>query len=288
MKNTLYTPQTATPFRQDEEYTELLPENPELSKYIRCFWGSRLPYDPKGQARSGLVIPDTCMDIIYQIDHTENTVTGIFCGLNDKSFSSCSEKKPGHLISVFAIRFYAWGAYAFSEDTLKDTVNAFSPIPSRFHWLNRELKPQLFEKISLSERAKITERLFCKKLFRTRESCVIERSVEQILRHRGALNASLLAQDVFVSSRHLERLFHEYIGITPKKLINLVRYQLLWNEILRNPEFNILEGVHKYGYADQPHLSREFKRYHTMNIETAKAHARNNVGNIQYISDRPW
>ncbi|MCI9662451.1 MAG: hypothetical protein HFI46_01045 [Lachnospiraceae bacterium] len=92
MKNTLYIPQTATPFRQDEEYTELLPVNTELSKYIRCFWGSRLPYYPKGQALSGLVIPDTCMDIIYQIDHTENTVTGIFCGLNDKSFSSCSEK----------------------------------------------------------------------------------------------------------------------------------------------------------------------------------------------------
>lgn len=103
---------------------------------------------------------------------------------------------------------------------------------------------------------------------------------------KGALNASLLAKEVFVSSRHLERLFHEYIGITPKKLINLIRYQFLWNELLRNPEFKILEGVYRYGYADQSHLSREFKRYHTMNMETAKAHARNNVGNIQYFSDR--
>lgn len=30
-------------------------------------------------------------------------------------------------------------------------------------------------------------------------------------------------------SRQLERLFHEYIGMTPKKLGKLVRYQFLWN-----------------------------------------------------------
>lgn len=29
-----------------------------------------------------------------------------------------------------------------------------------------------------------------------------------------------MARESFVSTRHLERLFHEYIGITPKKLCN--------------------------------------------------------------------
>ena len=33
-----------------------------------------------------IVIPDTCADIIYYIDYTENTVSGGFCGVNDRSF----------------------------------------------------------------------------------------------------------------------------------------------------------------------------------------------------------
>ena len=80
-----------------------------------------------------------------------------------------------------------------------------------------------------------------------------------------------------------ERLFHEYIGITPKKLCSLVRYQYLWNEIIRNPRFSILDGVCKYGFTDQSHLIREFKRYHAMDIHKAVQYARDNVENIQYM-----
>lgn len=64
----------------------------------------------------------------------------------------------------------------------------------------------------------------------------------------------------------MERLFHEYIGMTPKKLSNLVRYQCLWRDIVSQSHFNILDAVYKYGYTDSSHLKREFKRYHSMSI----------------------
>ena len=95
-----------------------------------------------------------------------------------------------------------------------------------------------------------------------------------------------LAKECFISSRQLERLFGEYIGITPKKLCSLVRYQCLWNEILRNPGFHIQDAVHKYRYTDQAHLMREFRRYHTMDIRSAKIYACGDVGNIQYTHSR--
>ena len=85
--------------------------------------------------------------------------------------------------------------------------------------------------------------------------------------------------------RQLERLFHEYVGITPKKLGNLIRYQYLWRDIVSEPDFNILNGVHRYGYADQSHLLREFKKYHSMDIQSAKRMALKDVGNIQDIPE---
>lgn len=304
MSNTAYKPLTATPFKQNEAYRELLPVNPGLAKYIRCFWGSGQPYlKRKEQDASGLVIPDTCVDVIYNIDHTDNTITGGFCGINDAAFRNSDDRQCGHLISTFAIRFYAWGAYSFAEDSLQGTVNGFYDVRSRFVWLDRVLRQQLFEKHSLTERAGIAEELFLGRMAapgvsptaecvssggmpasgRIRENSVIDCAVTQILIHKGDVSAAALARECFIGSRQLERLFHEYIGMTPKKLCNLVRYQCLWGEIMHNPGFQVADAVYRYGYADQSHLLREFKRYHGADIRQARACAYKNVGNIQYI-----
>lgn len=270
----IYLPQTATPFRQNEEYAEILPRNPELARYIRCFWGSCHPYVTKEKnSAPDLVIPDTCADIIYNVDHTAGTVSSCFCGLNDSSFVSSPDRLHGHLISAFGIRFFAWGIYAFSEDTLKDTLNGFYDVRTRFRWLDSLLPQQLFETTSLIERARTAETLFTHRLFEARRSSVIDNAIGQILLKKGALDTVQLAREAFVSGRQLERIFHEYIGITPKKLINLMRYQFLWNDILTNPNFNVQDSVYQYCYTDQSHLMREFKRYHTMSIQTARSHA---------------
>lgn len=306
MKNIAYKPLTATPYKQNETYRELPPESPELAKYIRCFWGSDQPYLKKAEHTvPSLVIPDTCVDIIYNIDHTDNVIVGGFCGINDAAFESSNARMCGHVVSMFAIRFYAWGVYPFVEDSLHGTVNGFYDVRSRFAWLDRILRKQLFEKRLLKERAEITEEMFLRRMsaagagpttgcvptsgmpvsVRIRENDVIDRAVSQILMHKGAMNAAELAQECFVSDRQLERIFHEYIGLTPKKFCNLVRYQYLWGEIMCNPAFRAADAVYRYGYTDQSHLLREFKRYHTMDIRQAKACAYDDVGNIQYRYD---
>lgn len=283
MKKLPYTPQTAAPFKQTEQYREILPQDPEMAGYIRCFWGSDAPYlSGKKDPSVTVVVPDTCVDIIYHIDYTANTVTGIYYGVNDTSFVVHEEPSPGHLISVFAIRFYAWSVYAFSEDHLKGTLNGCYDVQSRFGWLDRTLRPQLFDICSLRERSHIAENIFRRYHFPLRQHDLIDNALTQIILQKGDLCTTGLAKGCSISTRQLERCFHEYIGITPKKLSNLVRYQCLWNEILRDPGFCILDAVCRYGYTDQSHLMREFKRYHTMDIKKAKRYAYNNVGNIQY------
>lgn len=82
------------------------------------------------------VIPDTCMDIIYHIDYTNDTVTGGFCGINDCSFHTHSSGTIGHMVSTFAVRFYAWSAYTFADDSLQSTMNGYFDVGSRFEWLD--------------------------------------------------------------------------------------------------------------------------------------------------------
>ncbi|MNH43460.1 hypothetical protein D3C79_1053680 [compost metagenome] len=49
------------------------------------------------------------------------------------------------------------------------------------------------------------------------------------------VNARELESSGGVSSRQLERLFREYIGLTPKKTADLVRFQNVWLDLYLSP-----------------------------------------------------
>lgn len=277
----IYHPLTATPFKRDASYTEL-PPCKELQSCIRCYWGTE---NPLIQIENGdapeLVIPDTCVDIIYHIDYTNNTVKGGFCGINDCSSHAHSSGTIGHIVSTFAVRFYAWSAYAYADDSLQSTINGYFDVGSRFEWLDRIIRPKMLELKTLQEKASFTEQVLLKRLSYVKENTVINSTIQNILINKGSLDITNLANASFVSTRQLERLFHEYVGITPKKLSNLIRYQFLWRDILCESDFDVLSAVHKYGYTDQSHLLREFKRYSSMDIHKARMIAFKYVENIQ-------
>ena len=152
---------------------------------------------------------------------------------------------------------------------------------SRFEWLDKIIRSKLLELRTLQDKILFVEQLFIKRLSGIRNNAIVDNSIQNILNNKGSLDISNIAKQSFVSTRQLERLFHEYIGITPKKISNIIRYQFLWRDILYEPHFDILNAVYKYGFTDQSHLMREFKKYHSMDINSARVIAFKNVENIQ-------
>lgn len=272
MKNKMiYHPLTAAPFKCNTAYKEIEPCQ-ALQPYIRCFWGGE--YDCSSDAGTGesskIVIPDTCVDIIYRINDLGNIITSDFVGINDRAFLSHKSQKAGYKISVFAIRFYAWTAYVFSEDSFAGTVNGRYDVRERYNWLDRELRGHLGEPGNLTDLIRLTESLLLKKLETARINKLVDGVMNDILLHRGTLEINQLSKENFISGRQMERLFCEYIGMAPKKLSNLVRYQYLWKDVVSQNNFDIVLAVSKYGYTDLPHMMREFKRYHSMSIREAR------------------
>ena len=170
-----------------------------------------------------------------------------------------------------------------TDDSLQSTMNGYFDVDSRFEWLDKIIRPKLLELKTLQEKISFTEQALLKRLSDVRENTVVNDTIQNILINKGSLDIAKLAKKSFVSTRQLERLFHEYVGITPKKLSNLIRYQFLWRDILCEPDFDVLSAVYKFGYTDQSHLLREFKRYHSMDIHNAKIMAFKDVGNIQDV-----
>lgn len=261
----LFYPITATPFQRDAFYTEL-PPCPALKPYIRCFWGMPEPVHTPAVDTSGpprLVIPDACTDIIFTLDYTHNSIEGIYCAMGEDTF--LADGDPESIVtSMFAIRFYAWTAALFAERPLSGSKNQVFPAEVFFPSLTRELTPMLMSVSSLSERAEIAGGYLLRRLRPDRVSSTLMNAVCDIISARGTMKIADLTASAAVSSRLLERVFDEQIGLSPKSFSSLVRYQMLWQELCLGRGGSMLDLVEKYGYYDQAHLLNDFKKRHTM------------------------
>lgn len=266
-----YTPITATPYRHSEAYVEIEP-CAALKPYIRCFWGSKDIYTQSaGAAAENVVVPDTCMDIIFTVNYTENSLSGCFCGIDDRAFLVNGRKEKSERLSVFAIRFYAWSAVLFAEESMQSCRNFSGDASAYFSWLVRALKQELWEKTAIEEQVLLAETVLLRRMELRREEPVFMEAVAEILSRRGALRIRELARDIHVSDRQMQRVFRENMGVSPKTFASLVRYQNLWRDILAVPGRQIADEVYRLQYTDQAHLCREFKRYHGMTIPQARA-----------------
>ena len=263
MKNTeylitAYNPITSTPFAQSPAYSEIAPSE-ALLPFIRCFWGTA---DRTNVKESRLVIPDTCMDIIFNFDYTNNTVESFFCTIDENAyFSHNSIEAEYH--SVFGIRFYAWSAVMFADNSFAGTKNKAFDIDEFFTGLKREIIPMLLCVDPLSERAAMAEKYLMKRLDLNRMNNNMMNAVYDIISARGNIRTTELAARNAVSVKQLERIFGDNMGISPKSFSSLVRYQMLWQELCFSNS-DILDMVEKYGYYDQAHLLNDFKKRHSL------------------------
>jgi len=77
----------------------------------------------------------------------------------------------------------------------------------------------------------------------------------------GNMPVSLVAAAAHTTVRTLERNFKQSSGHTVKDVSALIRFEQVRNHLWHQPDANLAALAHELGYADQPHLSKEFKRY---------------------------
>lgn len=277
--NKLYHPITSTPLRKNALYMEFEPCS-ALKPYIRCFWGNTELIAQN--AENTLVIPDTCMDIVFTANYTKNLLTSNFCGINDRTFTD--EIESGSTVFYFGIRFYAWSATMFSENSLKNTRNSFLNAGQHFPKIQKAIEPFLFSVSDIRLLIPVAEKALLDSFNEKHKNGVLLEAIGTILENKGSQRVENLSREIHISERQLERLFQEYIGCSVKSLSAMIRYQSLWNEIMFNKNFDILNAVLKFGYSDQSHLMNDFKKYHSINIKEAKEYALKNVGNLQDFS----
>ena len=70
-----------------------------------------------------------------------------------------------------------------------------------------------------------------------------------------------MAQDQYVSERQLNRLFKQWIGLSPKELTRIIRFQNALRNIILADNVNWSSLAVESGYHDQAHFISEFKAF---------------------------
>ena len=155
----------------------------------------------------------------------------------------------------------------FSSSDLSGTLNSYIPAEMVFADFNK-VAMEVINANSMPERIEKVQTYLLDKLQSSKENSAVMNSIYKIIVQSAKIGVKDLAHYSAISKRTLEREFRNYTGLSPKETIELIRYQLLWQECIKQ-NFNILDCVERLGYYDMSHLYNDFKKFHGISLPQA-------------------
>jgi AraC-like DNA-binding protein len=81
----------------------------------------------------------------------------------------------------------------------------------------------------------------------------------RLLESSGGVEIRALTDTLGCSRRHLVSRFHEQVGLPPKTVARILRFNRVIRMLLRDDGSRFAEIAHRCGYYDQSHLNRDFR-----------------------------
>ncbi len=169
--------------------------------------------------------------------------------------------QPAGPVATMGIRFRPGGAYPFFGTRLDSLTNSIASFEEAWGGEGGRFERRLLESSTDAERVRVAEEFLASRLSAFgRPDEPVEEAARQIRRRRGRVSVSALGRTLGLSPRQMERRFAAALGIGPKSLCRVVRFQAVLKGLgrLRRPDWAGL--AQDYGYSDQSHLINEFRR----------------------------
>ncbi|HAP03534.1 MAG TPA: hypothetical protein DCQ87_06005 [Lachnospiraceae bacterium] len=90
---------------------------------------------------------------------------------------------------------------------------------------------------------------------------IVRAVLSEISDKKGIVRIDQIADDSGYTSRYIEKVFSDVMGISPKKYASILQFQGAIDFIDKNPSSKISAVATDFGYYDQPAFIRSFKKY---------------------------
>jgi AraC-like DNA-binding protein len=233
----------------------------ELRDTIKCFWYNRRD---SGELPSGFeVTPDGYAEIIFHFGSgCSISYNGVYqtlpspfiMGLLNQPVLITSQG----ILEIIGIRCYPWTVFdLLGLPPGKHEVHRFQhPIAQLQSTLNK-----LIQANQIDEAVAVVKHYFINAQSSIGTDSMLFKAGVAMGRANGTMPVSEVAEAAHATVRTLERRFKQSSGFTVKDVSGLMRFEQVRNKLWLYPGSNIAGLAQELGYADQSHLSREFKRY---------------------------
>jgi AraC-like DNA-binding protein len=170
---------------------------------------------------------------------------------------------PSRAGRVFGIRFKPAGASTLLRQPMSELRDELRPLDDVSRTLHRELMNAAERSASGGKASTQTIHDIANVLAEHASDSsplpMVDAAVASILNSYGETSIANVAKNCNVSERQLERLFRERVGVGPKMLSRLARFQRALAGF--DHDRNWAEVAADAGYYDQSHLLHDFRRF---------------------------
>ena len=223
-----------------------------LAPYLACLWTCHV--QPQGQALSHRVLPDNCIDILWQDCDPLGGVAGMMSSVIEVPFA-----RP---VRTVAVRFKPGAASYFFDLPLHELIDQHPSLTDLWtDGLAGRFADALWARpLSDLQAVAIIERLLLQRLRASqRRPGMVEAAVGAIEQSRGTIRIEALADGLGVSRQHLASQFKARVGLPAKLFARVCRFQHASQAIRQGPPPDWAALALDLGYYDQPHMIHEFQ-----------------------------
>lgn len=167
-------------------------------------------------------------------------------------------------IDILGVKFTALGLYKITGIDMRHISNRIIDANEVWNFEIDLLYEEILDRPSISERIRAIERFLTKKKIHQNfdeKAHLLHHSICQ-MEANNIYDISRIRQSVFTTKKTYERYFLNYMGVPPKQYANICRFNNVFKymeTISEPPDWHDI--VVRFGYYDQSHFIREFKRY---------------------------
>ena len=240
------------------------PPHSILNDYVKCLWTSERDFQPPNDTLESL--PDIYIELVFafgsrvQVDDGQSRrdlPRGYIIGLLDRPLLL----RAHGMVKTVAARFYAWGFSPLFNFNLQALPNAVHQLDAAWRHITDQLEQAVLQDDDEAALDLLHDFLIERALNVRFEQKEIQAASQYLLDQKGQFKLSELADYCNYSSRQLERKFKKSAGVSPKALARKLRFERVREHLARDPHADLATLALEYGFADQAHLTNDFKRF---------------------------
>jgi len=216
----------------------------------------------------GVGFPKTAMSLAFNLNNSFKLFDDAhFLRFTDykKYWVAGLQTKPTYIENygeskMIVIQFRTFGAGIFLNQPLKYFTNNYTDLDYVFSREADEIWDQLMEAKTINEKFQITEKFLYRKFstnFIPHKKLIS--SLDWLCTRNVSIN--LVCRHHNISRKHLNFLFQEYLGVSPKMLSSLNRFQTILQMISKSETDKLTTIAYELDFFDQAHFNNNFKKF---------------------------